>query len=83
MTKEAKEPVPVEEPTYTDPEVVTIMITLGQIYAMDDAIYNQEQLRRPETYIQPLRELRNAISKHLTGLTSKGKAKQEMTPGID
>ena len=82
MTKEAKEPVPVEEPTYTDPEVVTIMVTLGQIYAMDDAIYNQEQLRRPETYVTPLRDVRNRIARHLTDITSKGKPPQPQ-PGTE
>ena len=57
---------------YSDPEVVAIMETLERIYAVDDAVYNQEQLRRPETYIKPLREMRVGLSGYLTSLTSKG-----------
>lgn len=74
-TKEQTLPAePQGEPvTYKDPEVVEIMVTLAQIYALDDAIYNQEQLRRPETFIQPVRELRNRVAGRLTEITSKGK----------
>ena len=42
-----KEQNPEEQPlAYTDMEVGGIMNVLGQVYALDDAIYNQEQLRR-------------------------------------
>jgi len=63
--------LPEDKPVYTDMEVVGIMETMERIYALDDAIYNQEQLRRPETYIKPLREIRKNLSDYLTHLTSK------------
>ena len=69
-----KEQIAEEQPlAYTDMEVGGIMHVLGQVYALDDAIYNQEQLRRPETYIKPLRELRSNVAGHLVNLTSKGR----------
>ena len=81
--KETKTPEePAAEITYVESEVVDIMVTLGQVYAMDDAIYNQEQLRRPETYITPLRDVRNRIARHLTDITSKGKPPQPQ-PGTE
>ena len=60
---------------YTDGEVGSIMSTLGGIYALDDAIYNQKQLQRPETYIRPLEELRRNLGSHLQVLSSKAEPK--------
>lgn len=66
------EPEP-EAVSYSDPEVADIMISLQNIYALDDAIYNQTQLNRPETFIKPLKDMRERIGGYLTRLTSKGK----------
>jgi len=67
-----------EQPlVYTDAEVSGIMTVLGQIYALDDAIYNQEQLHRPETYIDPIRTVRKDIANHLVHITSKGKPEEK------
>jgi hypothetical protein len=63
-----------QEPTtisYSDGEVADIMISLQNIYALDDAIYNQTQLNRPDTFIKPLKDMRKRISDYLTRLTSK------------
>jgi len=65
----------IEQPepiTYSDPEVADIMISLQNIYALDDAIYNQTQLNRPDTFIKPLKDMRTRISEYLTRLTTKG-----------
>jgi hypothetical protein len=61
------------EPIYTDPEVGQIMWTLQIIYALDDAVANGLQLRRPDGFIKPLADLRGTFSNDLTRLTSKGK----------
>jgi hypothetical protein len=77
MSNEKKEPkLTTQDPLYTDGEVSDIMHTLGRIYSLDDAIYNQEQLRRPETYIQPLRDIRAAIASRLIDITAKGKPEE-------
>jgi|WetSurSiteA1Bulk_404760.scaffolds.fasta_scaffold13542_3 hypothetical protein len=59
------------EITYSDGEVGDIMVSLQNIYALDDAIYNQTQLNRPETFIKPLKDMRKRIGDYLTQLTSK------------
>ena len=76
MAKNPPEPVAI----YTDPEVADIMHTLQHIYAIDDAIYNQKQLNRPEGYINPLIEIRLMIASRLKQLTAKGQPKQEEQP---
>lgn len=63
------EPTPV---TYSDGEVADVMISLQNIYALDDAIYNQTQLNRPDTFIKPLKDMRMRIGDYLKRLTSKG-----------
>lgn len=62
------EPVPV----YTDLEVTEIMKTLQKIYALDDAMYNQEQLKRPTSYFAPLMDIRKDLTDRMNTLTSKG-----------
>jgi hypothetical protein len=57
--------------TYTDPEVSRIMYTLQTIYALDDAIASQVQLRRPDGFIRPLSELREIYASDLKNITSK------------
>lgn len=64
-----EQPAPI---TYSDPEVADIMISLQNIYALDDAIYNQTQLNRPDTFIKPLKDMRERIGGYLKALTSKG-----------
>ena len=65
-----------EDPAiYTDGEVGSIMSTLGSIYALDDAIYNQKQLQRPETFIRPLEDIRRNLGSHLQLLSSKAEPK--------
>jgi hypothetical protein len=64
-----QEPIPI---SYSDGEVADIMISLQNIYALDDAIYNQTQLNRPDTFIKPLKDMRKRISDYLTRITSKG-----------
>lgn len=66
----------VEPITYTDPEVGDIMVSIQNIYALDDAIYNQTQLNRPETFIKPLKDMRERIGAYLKKLTSKGSPEQ-------
>jgi hypothetical protein len=68
-----KEDVTPQEPIYNDAEVGQIMYTLQTIYALDDAVANGVQLRRPDGFVRPLAELRNTYSADLTRLTSKGK----------
>lgn len=60
-----------DNPLYSDIEVSGIIGDLGILYSLDDAIYNQTQLRRPETFIKPLEHIRNAISERLKVNTSK------------
>ena len=61
-----------EEPlVYTDNEVGNIISLLGTIYALDDAIYNQKQLQRPVTNIQPLEELRRGLGMQLQAVSAK------------
>ena len=61
-----------EEPLlYTDSEVGNIISLLGTIYALDDAIYNQKQLQRPVTNIQPLEELRRGLGMQLQAVSAK------------
>ena len=67
-------PTPV---TYSDPEVANIMVSLQNLYALDDAIYNQGQLNRPETFIKPLKDMRERISGYLRHLTSKGAVEEK------
>jgi hypothetical protein len=67
--EQEQESIPV---SYSDPEVADIMISLQNIYALDDAIYNQTQLNRPETFIKPLKDMRDRIGNYLKVLTSKG-----------
>jgi len=74
MTDEEQEVAPV---SYSDPEVADIMISLQNIYALDDAIYNQTQLNRPDTFIKPLKDMRDRIGGYLKALTSKGTPPQE------
>lgn len=65
----------IEVPTavsYSDNEVADVMITLQNIYALDDAIYNQMQLNRPDTFVKPLKDMRERIGMYLKNLTSKG-----------
>jgi hypothetical protein len=64
-------------PIYTDLEVAKLMNTLGEIYAMDDAIYNQEQLHRPETFVIPLKQIRFRIAKELQEASAKAAPKPE------
>ncbi|MDD2246344.1 MAG: hypothetical protein PHC39_04600 [Proteiniphilum sp.] len=59
------------EPIYTDPEVGKIIWTLQMIYALDDAVSNQIQLRRPEGFVNPLQDLRNTYAADLKRLTAK------------
>lgn len=63
--------------SYSDPEVADIMISLQNIYALDDAIYNQTQLNRPDTFIKPLKDMRERIGGYLKVLTSKGSPEPE------
>jgi hypothetical protein len=65
-----------EEVTYTDPEVGKIIYTLQTIYALDDAISNQMQLRRPEGFVTPLSELRSTYAAELKRMTAKGSEDQ-------
>lgn len=60
-----------DNPLYSDIEVSGIIGDLGILYSLDDAIYNQQQLRRPETFIKPLEHIRNAVSERLKINTSK------------
>jgi hypothetical protein len=60
-----------DNPLYSDIEVSGIIGDLGILYSLDDAIYNQTQLRRPETFIKPLEHIRNAVSERLRINTSK------------
>jgi hypothetical protein len=60
-----------DNPLYSDIEVSGIIGDLGILYSLDDAIYNQQQLRRPETFIKPLEHVRNSISERLRVNTSK------------
>lgn len=69
---EGIEPTEATPISYSDPEVADIMVSLQNIYALDDAIYNQTQLNRPETFIKPLQEMRVRIGAYLKTLTSKG-----------
>ena len=59
------------ELVYTDPEVAEIMTLLAQIYAIDDAIYNQTRMERPAGYIKPLHDIRAFVSGRMKYLTSK------------
>jgi hypothetical protein len=63
--------------TYSDPEVADIMVSLQNLYALDDAIYNQGQLNRPDTFIKPLKDMRERISGYLRHLTSKGEVEKK------
>jgi len=74
MTKDetpVQEPAISDNPLYSDIEVSSIIGDLGILYSLDDAIYNQTQLRRPETFIKPLEHIRNSISERLRVNTSK------------
>lgn len=60
-----------DNPLYSDIEVSGIIGDMGILYSLDDAIYNQRQLRRPETFVTPLEHLREGISVRLRINTSK------------
>lgn len=66
------------ELVYTDPEVAEIMTLLAQIYAIDDAIYNQTRMERPPGYIKPLHDIRAFVSGRMKYLTSKTNINQEV-----
>jgi hypothetical protein len=66
-----------DNPLYSDIEVSGIIGDLGILYSLDDAIYNQQQLRRPETFIKPLEHIRNSISDRLRINTSKADPTQK------
>ena len=67
-----QEPAPEpESPVYTDNEAAVMLMLLQNTYALDDAIYNQKQLARPDTFIKPLQDMRDQQSSHLKYLSSK------------
>ena len=73
----AKDSKPTQEAQYLDSEVNEIMLTLHRIYALDDAIANQVAVNRPNTFIQPLIEIRKWSSDRLTALTAKSIPEQK------
>ena len=68
------------EPIYTDTEVSRIIYTLQTIYALDDAIANQMQLRRPESFVSPLQQLRLSYANDLKNLTDKSASAESQKP---
>jgi len=73
MTKTKPEPEPTpEKPVYTMREMNAVEELLQSIYSLDDAVANQLALKRPETFIQPLRNIRENVNNALGRLFEKG-----------
>jgi len=72
MTKTKPEPEPTpEKPVFTLSEVSAVEELLQSIYALDDAVANQLALKRPETFVQPLRNIRENVNNALARLFAK------------
>jgi hypothetical protein len=72
--KENSDPV-----VFSDSEVERIIITQQTIYALDDAISIMIAARRPETFINPLNNLRGAYAEDMKRITSKRNPSNENT----
>lgn len=66
-----------KKPTYSFQEVDGIAQLIQSIYALDDAVANQEMLKRPVSFIQPLRNMRESINAQLSRDIQKGAPKVE------
>jgi hypothetical protein len=62
---------------FTFAEVDSISQLIQSIYSLDDAIANQEALKRPASFVQPLKNIRMGFNGTLTALMSKGQPQQE------
>ena len=76
MSDEKSEVPDLNVPIYSDNEVGIILLLQQRVFALDDAIYNQEQLKRPETFIKPLEEIRAGIAMMLKQATAKSMQKK-------
>lgn len=62
-----------QKPVFTESETDRMLQTLQLIYALDDAISNQQKLQRPAGFVQPLMNLREVYGHELQDLASRGK----------
>lgn len=61
-----------EKMIFSQSEADHMLQLLSLIYALDDAIANQSQLRRPEGFIQPIIDIRKAFGEDLQRIAAKG-----------
>ena len=72
-----------QEPRYSFQDVDSITQLIQSIYALDDAIANQEALKRPVSFIQPLVNMRGNINAKLANDIQKGAPKVEKPEGSE
>jgi len=84
MSKAKPEPEPTpEKPVFTLSEVSAVEELLQSIYALDDAVANQLALKRPETFVQPLRNIRENVNNALGRLFAKAHQKPAIETASD